>query len=131
MNCESFQERIIEIAEGTPPDADDERHLASCERCRIALDWSRGLVGRMASLPASAAPSGAYEEHLRRRQRARRGFWLRFAVAAAALLVAVGAGAFLSITRHERMAIAIRDVDRGSGTLPEDAWLGPLSSQGN
>lgn len=94
MSCADL--RLDEYLDGELAEADRaavEGHLASCAACRAELDRSKKLEAVLRSVPSGAAPDA--DRFLQSvRARSRRSSEARWALAAAALIAAVGLATF-------------------------------------
>jgi len=94
MSCADI--RLDEYLDGELAEADRaavEGHLASCAACRAELDRSKKLEAVLRSVPSGAAPDAdRFVQSVR--ARSRRSSEARWALAAAALIAAVGLATF-------------------------------------
>lgn len=117
-----------------------ETHLADCSRCRAALEGYRAAVGRIAdAAPRVEPPPEIREKILRsaggspdapeirppaaRAEPSRRGTWTLRLAAAAALILAFGAGWAYLQERQELMAVAEAYEDAVARVAQRDSLL--------
>jgi anti-sigma factor RsiW len=111
MFCDEALDSVEAIAAGElVPDGRIAAHLASCPNCAAALDSARALDGLLQRRPAPAAPAQFTARTLARVRRAR---WrseqfldVGFNMAIAAIVVAVGAGAWMVLNRSGLTAVS-------------------------